>query len=180
MIAFSTELLENLSEEEIAAVAAHEIAHVANGDMLTMSVLQGVVNAIVLAVTIPLWVLKIGTLFAKEFDLLMYFLIGILKFVVTGVLMFLGNLFLKAYSRKREYQADALAATIYNGDYMISALERLDTLEVQFPKKQSNYAAFKINGKGRIFQIFSTHPTIEQRVSRLNELKVLSEEIMLE
>ncbi len=167
MVAFSTGLLKNMDERGIAAIAAHEIAHVASGDMLTLTVVQSVVNAIALIITIPLWIVKALAFFSEEVGVLMYWLISIVSWLITAVVLCLGNLVVLAFSRKREYEADALAARLLDPGAMIHALQTLGTEVPLFPEAQKSYAAFKINNASSWASIFSTHPSIEQRVKRL-------------
>lgn len=167
LIAFSSTLLDHLDEEAIAAVAAHEVAHIANGDMVTMSLLQSVINAIVLLITLPLSVIKIASLFSDNFDILGYWLISIVKFLLASVLLFLGSLVVKAFSRHREFEADKLASQLTDHTYMIHALESLNCDEVSYPSEQKAYAAFKINSPPAWFDIFSTHPSLERRIEAL-------------
>lgn len=167
MLAFSTGLLAHMDERGIAAVAAHEIAHVANGDMLTLSLVQSVVNAIALLITIPLWFIKIAAFFSNEVGLLMYWLISACTWIITAIVLFLGNLVVMAFSRKREYEADALAARLIDSGSMIHALQVLGTEVPLFPKEQKAYATCKINNAVGWASIFSTHPSIENRIRRL-------------
>ena len=171
MVAFSTGLLTKMSEEEIAAVAAHEMGHIANGDMITMSIVQSAVNAFVLLITIPLYLAQFFSFFSENVGLLAYVIISAIRFLVTGVLMFLGNLIVKAFSRKREYEADTLAARLISRDSMISALKTLSMENTPLPKGQKDYAVLKINAPAGLAEIFSTHPSLEKRIQRLQSLK---------
>jgi heat shock protein HtpX len=170
MVAFSTGLLAQMDERGIAAVAAHEIAHIASGDMLILTVVQSVVNTLALVLTIPLWFVKVVAFFSDKVGILVYWLISLCSWVITAIVLFLGNLVVLAFSRKREYAADALAAHILERGAMIHALEVLGTETPLFPKAQKSYAAMKINAKPSWWSIFSTHPSIADRISRLQQL----------
>jgi heat shock protein HtpX len=172
LITFSSALLNNMDEKGIAAVAAHEIAHIVNGDMITMSIVQSVVNAFTLLITIPLSFIKIFALFSDQVDALAYLFISFVKFIITSIVLFLGNLVVMAFSRKREFEADKLAAYLLDKNYMIHALKILSQDTVTFPKEQKAYAAFKINAPSALFDIFSTHPSIERRIERLEKLEL--------
>lgn len=170
LLAFSTALLDGLDDRAIAAVAAHEIAHVANGDMLLLTIMQGAVNALALLITVPLWCIQAVAFFSDKVSWLMYVLIAIVRFLVTGVLLFLGSLVVMGFSRHREYRADELSARLLDPNAMIDALRLLGQQAPTYPKEQQAYAAFKINGDGGCLFLVSTHPPIEARIRRLESL----------
>ncbi|SHG96206.1 protease HtpX [Ornithinibacillus halophilus] len=170
LVAFSTALLEQMDEEAIAAVAAHEVAHISNGDMVTLSLVQSVVNTIVLLITLPLNMIKWVAFFSENVSALMFYLIAFVKFVATLVLAFLGSLVVKAFSRKREFAADKLASELINKESMIFALESLKMDNPVVVKEQKAYAALKISSPSRVWDIFSTHPSLERRIERLKNL----------
>ena len=178
LIAFSDALLKKMDEQEIAAVAAHEIAHIANGDMVTLTVVQSVINAVILLISIPLSLLKIGAFFNKDVGLMGYALIAFIKAFVVTVMMFLGNLVVKFFSRKREFEADKLASELLDKNSMIKALESLsqETSSIQYSKEVESYAALKINSPlSGIADVFSTHPSIERRIAALSSNETNSE-----
>lgn len=170
LIAFSSSLITRLDENAVAAVAAHEIAHIANGDMVTMSLVQSVINSIVLVITIPLSTIKILASISDTGDVLMYYVISFTKFIITSILLLLGSLVVKSFSRHREFQADKLASMLVNKESMIFALESLGQEDVAPVKEQRAYAAFKINSPKHFLDIFSTHPSIDRRIQRLQRL----------
>ena len=172
IVAFSTALLEKMDEESIAAVAAHEVAHIANGDMITLSIVQGVINAIVLLITIPLSFIKLAALFSEDVGALAFWIIALVKMVITAIALFLGNLVVKAFSRRREFEADALAAQLVDKESMIGALKLLSRETIIAPKEQAEYAAFKISSPEAWLDIFSTHPSIERRIEKLQNLQM--------
>jgi len=168
MVAFSSALLEKMDEESLAAVTAHEIAHIANGDMLTMTLMQAVVNTVVILIDIGL-----DMLMHDRRDGVMAMLIKtLIRWVIVGVLMFLGNLLLLWFSRHREFKADKLAAELVKADAMVKALDTLRSDEkLEIPEhiagSQEAYAAFKISSAPAVLDLFSTHPALERRIERL-------------
>jgi len=171
MIAYSNRLLQTMNEEEIAAVTAHEIGHIANGDMITMSIVQSVVNAFVLLITIPLFFIHMYTAFSSNGSYKAYHIIGFIRKTVNTIFLFLGNLVSKAFSRRREYEADKLASQIINKESMLNALKKLSTETSLIPKGQKEYATLKINSPMAFLEILSTHPPLEKRMQRLQELE---------
>lgn len=172
LIAFSSSLLQKMDDDEISAVAAHEIAHIANGDMITLSVVQSVANAIVLLISIPLSIIKILALFSDKVDWVAYLTITFIRFIVVSVMLFLANLVVKAFSRKREFEADKLAASLLDSKMMIKALNSLknDIDTISFTPKTKNYSALKINAPLSGFgDIFSTHPSLDRRINALSK-----------
>lgn len=171
LVAFSTGLLEKMDNNEIAAVAAHEIAHIANGDMLTLTLVQAVVNGIVLLISLPFKLLKIASFFDNNSSWVDFFIYTVINAAVTGFLLMLGNLVVKAFSRKREFEADKLAASLLEKNYMISALRTLERIPFpELPKEQMAYASFRINSPKAMLDIFSTHPSLERRIAALESI----------
>ncbi len=170
MIAFSTSLLEKMDHESLAAVIAHEIAHIVNGDMIILTILQAVVNAVVLLVTIPIQAFRVVAFFSDEVSWLTYLVIGFVKFIVQAIALFIANLVIKAFSRSREYRADKLAAELVGANKMITALHKLSKETVSYEPEIKAYAALKINSPIALLDIFSTHPSLEKRIKRLQVL----------
>ncbi len=176
LIAFSHGLLNNMSTDEIAAVAAHEIAHVANGDMIILSLVQAVVNTITLIITIPLWLLHIFSVFGEGASVAVTLLIWVVRIIVAAVLMFLGIMVVNFFSRKREFAADKLAAELLSKQYIINALKRLQAAndEIDGDKAHVRLSAMKISGRlGFLGEAFSTHPSLERRINALNAVSVV-------
>lgn len=171
LVAFSTALLETMDEEGIAGVAAHEISHIANGDMVTMSLVQSVVNALVYLITIPLKIVEWAAFFSDEVSETTYWIIAIIRMLVSSILFFLGSLVVLAFSRWREFKADRLAAQLLRKESMIHALELLRDEHPVVLKSQKAYAALKINGASRWLDLFSTHPSIDRRIRALQMMK---------
>ena len=170
LIAVSTPLLETLPREEITAVAAHEIAHIANRDMLAMTLLQGVVNTIVLTAILPVQAFRVFNFLSDKFSWFSEFAALFVKFCITILLTFIGSLFVKAFSRHREYRADAVAAKLVGAEHMKSALQRLSGVpakDQRIAQAQDAFAAFKISGGGLI-ELLSTHPRVEKRIQALD------------
>ena len=174
LIAFTNTLLRNMELDEITAVAAHEIAHIANGDMITLSIVQAVVNALVLLISIPLSMLKFIALISDDVDWFVYAIVALVKFLIVSILLFLGNLVVKAFSRRREFEADRLAAQLVNPTSMIKALEHLggEVAHISYDKSVESYSTLKISSPlSTLGDLFSTHPSIERRVVSLQSMQ---------
>ena len=147
LVAFSSSLLNKMDREQIQAVAAHEIAHIANRDMLGTVLLQGVINSIVLIATLPLNLLRVLNIFGDSFSWVVEFTLWLIKTIAALVLTLLGSLVVKAFSRSREYRADAFAAVLLGKGPMMNALKSLANDTSKIPLEQSAYATFKISGR---------------------------------
>lgn len=172
LIAFSTGLIKSMDSESFKAVAAHEIGHIVSGDMLTMTILQAAINAVVFTITLPLKGLKLLSFFSDKFSYVEYFFISLAKAIVTVVFVFLGSLISKAFSRRREFKADNFASQLTSRNSMIKALETLEEnydSEIKIPEKQKQYAAFQISSKMSFADFLSTHPSLQRRIERLRE-----------
>ncbi len=170
MIAFSSALLDTLPEDEIRAVAAHEISHIACRDMLVMVLLQGIVNTIILAATIPIALLNRITNRGDSYSWLWDMLLRLVRGAAAVVLAFLGSLAVNAFSRHREYRADALAAQLVGAVPMIAVLRRIGEGPSTIPARQMAYAALKFAGRPLFLEWFSTHPATERRIAALELL----------
>lgn len=173
LVAVSTGLLSRMSSAEIEGVLGHEISHVANGDMVTMTLLQGVVNAFVmfLARVLAYAVSGLGRNRQGSGGVSMSYIMFVYLFEV--VFMILGSIVVAAYSRFREYRADAGGAKLAGKDAMISSLRTLRVLQdIKDPQEQPAMAAFKIShqGRGGLLRLFATHPPLEERIQRLQML----------
>ncbi len=174
LVAVSTGLLNRMETEELRGVLAHEISHVANGDMVTMTLLQGVVNAFVMFLARAIaYILSGAGRGGRENNIgASYFLF---VFLFQTVFMILGSILVATYSRFREYRADRGGATLAGKQAMISALQTLKALqEVKDPRESANsaIAAFKIShlSKKGLFSLFASHPPLEDRIERLRKL----------
>ncbi|OGS74377.1 MAG: zinc metalloprotease HtpX [Gallionellales bacterium GWA2_60_142] len=166
LVAVSTGLLHNMSRDEIEAVLAHEISHVANGDMVTLALIQGVVNT---------FVIFLSKLFGYFVDRVLLkndgrdgpgigmFVAEIAAQLVLGIL---ASTIVMWFSRQREYRADAGGANLAGREKMIAALERLKMNHEQatLPEQMS---AFGISGGKSFAKLFMTHPSLEERIEAL-------------
>jgi heat shock protein HtpX len=165
LVAFSTGLLNSMNQNEIEGVAAHELAHISNGDMVTMTLLQGVINAFVMFFArIIAFAMSQNSRDDEERSYGNNYMVVYLLEMVLG---FFGMLVVAAFSRWREYRADRGGAAYAGKHDMIAALERL-RLNTQRYDNQPSLAALKISGGG-ILALFSTHPPLEKRIKALQE-----------
>lgn len=165
LVAVSTGLLKNMNEKELDGVLAHEVAHIANGDMVTMTLVQGVVNAFVM------FLARVIGFFASQFVSedkrnIVQFGIVIACEIVLGIL---GMIVVSAFSRRREYRADRGGASLSSTQSMIAALERLKAnYQIPQAKEQPAISTLKISGKaGGLLKLFSTHPDLNDRIEKL-------------
>jgi heat shock protein HtpX len=165
LVAVSTGLLQNMTHEEIEAVLAHEVAHIANGDMVTMTLIQGVMNTFVVFLSRVIGY-AVDSFLRKNDENSSGPGIGyyVTSFVLDIILGFAAAIVVAWFSRHREFRADAGAAQLMGRKQpMINALARLGGLHTaELPK---SVAAFGI--AGGIGQLFSTHPPIEERIAAL-------------
>lgn len=173
MVAVSTGLLQNLKEDEVKAVLAHEMGHVYNGDMFTTTVLAGLMNTFVYYISNFLSSL-VGQSQAdrEEGGAGNPFLAFIVYIVLQVVLSFLAMLVVSWHSRRREYEADAFSAKVYGKQSMIGALQGIDRWvnRAQFEySNQDALATMKISGTSAR-NPFATHPPIEDRIAALQQL----------
>jgi len=168
LVAVSTGLLSHMNEDEALAVLAHEISHVANGDMVTLGLIQGVVNTFVIFIARVLGHTVDRVIFKNERGHGPAF--WITTIVAEIVLAVLASIIVMYFSRWREYHADAGAANLVGADKMIAALEKLrrDPTPSQLPDQ---IAAFGISGgRAEGFKaLFLSHPPLEDRISALRE-----------
>ncbi|OGA14448.1 MAG: zinc metalloprotease HtpX [Betaproteobacteria bacterium RIFCSPLOWO2_12_FULL_63_13] len=164
LVAVSTGLLQSMSREEVEAVLGHEIGHVANGDMVTLALIQGVVNTFVvfLARVVGFFVDK--AVFRTERGVGMGFYITV--FVCEIVFGILASIIVMWFSRRREFRADAASASLLGSPRpMMNALARLGGIEAgELPKSM---AAFGIAAGSGMMALFSSHPPIEERIQAL-------------
>lgn len=168
LVAVSQGLINSMNEREIEAVLGHEIGHIANGDMVTLTLLQGVVNTFVVffARIIGYFVDRVILKNKDEQVGIGYTIASIVAEIVLGIL---ASMIVMAFSRYREYRADEAGAYLSSRENMISALQALGRSK-QEPHLPETVKAFGINGKGLI-SLFSTHPSLEDRIARLKEKK---------
>jgi len=164
LVAVSTGLLQSMNEEEVAAVLGHEVAHIANGDMVTLTLIQGVVNTFVvfLARVVGYFVDRVLLKNDREIGI-GYYVTVIACEIVFGVL---ASIIVAWFSRQREYRADAGSANLLGSrEPMIRALARLGGVQAgDLPK---SFEASGISGGPGISALFSTHPPIPARIHAL-------------
>ena len=168
LVAVSTGLLQTMSREEVEAVIGHEVAHIANGDMVTMTLIQGVMNTFVvfLSRVIGYFVDKVVFRNNNDGPGMGYYITTILLDIVLGVL---AAIIVAWFSRQREYRADAGAAQLMGRKQpMMNALARLGGLQpAELPQSMQ---ALGISGKpSGLMALFSSHPPIEDRIRALQQ-----------
>lgn len=171
LVAVSRGLLEKMSPQEINGVLAHEISHIANGDMVTMTLLQGVVNAFVMF--FARIIAFAATQFVKEDIRPIINMVVVIALEI--VFSILGMIVIAWFSRKREFRADAGGAALSGKTSMISALMALKNAFEQPVSENNNQqtpasiAAFQISNKPSLLSLFSTHPPLEVRIQALKD-----------
>ena len=164
LVAVSTGLLQSMNKEEVEAVLGHEVAHVANVDMVTLTLIQGVVNTFVIFLARVVGSIVDKAVFRSERGTGPGYFISVMVLeIVFGIL---ASIIVAWFSRQREFRADAGAADyIGTPTPMVNALKRLGGLAPgELPKAMQ---AFGITEKSGIMALFSTHPPIEQRIAAL-------------
>lgn len=176
LVAVSSGLLERMSADEVRAVLAHEIGHVANGDMVTLALIQGVVNAFVMFFARIVGDFVDRAVFGREEGEapgLSYFAITIVLDIVFGIL---ASAIVMWFSRYREYRADEAGARLAGKQNMINALLRLrdeQNLPDQMPKEMQALAIAEGQQQGfSLAALFHSHPSIEKRVEALQKLQI--------
>jgi heat shock protein HtpX len=149
-----------------------------------MTIVQSVVNTISMIILIPLWIMnfmaaffsgclgKVNGCFGWIMGMIGKWAINILAWIVSSIVLILWLIVVMFFSRKREYAADALAAKLADPDSMIHALRTLGTGIVVTPIEKRAFATLKINDNPAWLELFSTHPTIEARIMRLQQVGV--------
>jgi heat shock protein HtpX len=168
LVAVSTGLLQSMNKEEVEAVLGHEVAHVANGDMVTLTLIQGVVNTFVVFFARIIGTIVDRTVFRTERGIGPgYFITVIVAQILLGIL---ASMIVAWFSRRREFRADAGSAQ-YLGtpSPMVNALRRLGGLAPgELPKAMNG---FGITDKAGIMALLSTHPPIEERIAALTKAR---------
>jgi heat shock protein HtpX len=169
LVAVSTGLLQNMTKEEVEAVLGHEIAHVANGDMVTMTLVQGVVNTFVVFLSRVVGYI-VDRAISRDNDStpgIGYMVTVIVSQIVFGIL---ASMIVAWFSRHREFRADAGSATLLGSPQpMVKALARLGGIEPS--SLPQALASLGINDKPGFLGLFSSHPPIEQRINALRGIK---------
>jgi heat shock protein HtpX len=166
LVAVSSGLLRNMRRDEVEAVLAHEVSHVANGDMVTMTLIQGVMNTfVVFLARIVGWVVDRVVFKNEEGPGIGYFITSIVAEIILAIL---ASIVVSWFSRHREFRADAGGARLAGSGKMIAALQRLQAIHspAHLPDQ---LAAFGIQRSevGLLQKLFSTHPPLEERIAAL-------------
>ena len=170
LVAVSTGLLEQMSADEAEAVLGHEVAHIANGDMVTLTLIQGVLNTFVIVSARAVgWFIDRVVFKQEEGPGPAYY---VTFFVLEIALGILASVVVAWFSRQREFRADHGGATLAGREKMIAALERLQAAQMpaQLPER---VAAFGIsgNGRGSWLRYFASHPPLEARIAALRNAR---------
>ncbi|MEK6591936.1 MAG: protease HtpX [Pseudomonadota bacterium] len=167
LVAVSTGLLNNMSQEEAEAVLGHEVSHVANGDMVTLTLIQGVVNTFVIFLSRVIGFLVDRVVFKVERGHGPAFFITVI--IAQMVLGILASIIVMWFSRQREFRADAGGAQLAGRNKMIGALERLKLNHGQPAQLPDQMAAFGISGgvAGGLKYLFMSHPPLDERIAAL-------------
>ncbi len=172
LVAVSSGLLQRMNRDEIEAVLGHEVSHIANGDMVTMTLLQGVVNAFVMFLA-RILAFALSQVFARGRDEreggVSPLIFQLMVFVFQIVFMILGAMVIAAFCRHREFRADAGGAQLTGTPKMIAALQALKrAVEVQDQSShQPAFQTMKISNPGGIMKLFASHPPLDERIARL-------------
>lgn len=171
LVAVSSGLLTSMNREQIEGVLGHEISHVANGDMVTMTLVQGVVNAFALFLSrIAAYAVSIALSRNDERSEISYGTYYAMTFIFDILFTLLGTMLVAAYSRWREYRADTGGAKLAGKANMISALQRLQRSADIEDDRAPSLAALKISHHSSWLALFSSHPPLEKRIERLEKM----------
>lgn len=163
LVAVSTGLLNSMNADEVEAVIGHEITHVSNGDMVTMALMQGVLNTFVYFFATIIGYVVDRTIFQNERGQGMGYYI--VQMVAQMALGFLASIIVAWFSRRREFKADAGGAGLAGREKMINALRALQRSH-ETPALPGQFAAFGINSAG-FSKLFMSHPPLEERIAAL-------------
>jgi heat shock protein HtpX len=167
LVAVSSGLLRGMRREEVEGVLAHEVSHIQNGDMVTMTLIQGVVNAFVI-----FFARLIANIIRQAVDErishLVFFVTTLVLDIALGIL---GMMVVAWFSRAREFRADAGAAVLSSRGNMVAALQRLMQNKGLVDDSQPQLATMKINGGKGFMSLISTHPPLEARIAALQNIQ---------
>jgi heat shock protein HtpX len=163
LVAVSSGLLRSMRPEEVEGVLAHEVTHIANGDMVTMTLLQGVINAFVIFFARLIAYFLRSSSDSRSSNQGSYLVITLLQ-IVLGIL---GSLITAWYSRQREFRADDGGAKLAGRERMIAALRRLQANQQLVETQHEALATLKINGAQRWLALQATHPPLAERIAAL-------------
>ena len=163
LVAVSTGLLENMDKEGVQGVLGHEVAHIANGDMVTMTLLQGVINTFVVFLS-RLAAYVVSRFVREELAGVVHFICIIVFDILFSIL---GSIVVMAYSRHREYHADRGGADLAGKEKMIHALRLLQQHVSMIDPSHKSLQTMKISNRSGWLKLFSSHPDLEDRIARL-------------
>jgi heat shock protein HtpX len=172
LVAVSSGLLYKMDEEEAEAVLGHEISHIRNGDMVTMALLQGIINAFVMFFS-HLATMAVDNMLRGDDDRgkgLGFFAGQLVYIFFQTIFGILAAPILMGFSRFREYRADAGSAKLVGKSKMIKALEALKRNYDQLKDSKQQFASFQISSKISFMELFSSHPPLEKRIEALKRL----------
>ncbi|MBD3618238.1 MAG: protease HtpX [Chromatiales bacterium] len=170
LVAVSTGLLQNMTADEVEAVLGHEVAHVANGDMVTMALIQGVINTFVIAISRVIGHVVDRVVFKTEQGYgPAYFITVIVAEIFLAVL---ASMIVMWFSRQREFRADRGGADLAGREKMVAALRRLQQ-RAHGEDMPGQLAAFGISGRGKhgLARLFMSHPPLEERIAALEQMR---------
>lgn len=167
LVAVSTGLFNQMDESSVEAVIGHEVSHIANGDMVTLTLIQGVVNSFSMFLSRVL-AQMVGAFVSSDREKRSYALEFGLQILFEIVLTILGTIVVMWFSRWREYRADAGGANLTTKNQMINALKSLTQSPVILEDKK--LGAMKILGSEKFLSLFSSHPPIASRIKALEKL----------
>lgn len=170
LVAVSTGLLQRMNKDQVEGVLGHEVAHIANGDMVTMTLVQGIINTMVLIAARAISIAVSGAVDDRARPTVQFILFMVLQILLS----ILGSIVVNYFSRAREYRADAGGARIAGREKMISALKALAGTESYVDQEHKALASLKISGNTRstLAALFSTHPPLEVRIARLESGRI--------
>ncbi|MBM4196775.1 MAG: protease HtpX [Gammaproteobacteria bacterium] len=169
LVAVSTGLLQRMHRREVEAVLGHEVSHVANGDMVTLTLIQGVVNTFVIFLSrvVGYFVDRV-ILRSERGNGIGFFVTVMVAQVLLGVL---ASMIVAWFSRQREFRADSGGASLAGRDGMIGALQRLKTAHEPAALPES-LQAFGISGGGRMMRLLMSHPPLDERIAALRNAQM--------
>jgi heat shock protein HtpX len=166
LVAVSTGLLERMDQDAVEGVLGHEVTHIANGDMVTMTLIQGVINTMVLIAARIL-----AGVIASQFEERSRYTVQWITFNLLQIILSLfGSIVVCYFSRHREFRADAGGARLAGRERMLAGLKSLRQVYGQVDDSQQSVATLKISGHTGLFALFATHPPLEDRIRRLETM----------
>jgi heat shock protein HtpX len=170
LVAVSTGLMQRMGRGEVEGVLGHEIAHIANGDMVTMTLIQGVINAFVMFFA-RIAAFAVSNLLRDDDDRgPSYMVQSLLVFLFDILFGILGSMVVCYFSRQREFRADKGGASLAGREKMIGALEALRRTTEMVDYRQASLQTLKISSPKGLFALLLTHPPLEKRIERLRQL----------